>query len=112
MIGFIWIAGIVQIYGLLADSGDNFTKDIKGAVSHLIHFPFLALALLSVVWFTNWEKEYFYAVYFTTSLIVVRDTSYMHVCVTAEDKYNQWQLPTIGYIVGYTSIYKFIQPSV
>ena len=84
-------------------SGENFTKDIKGALSHLIHFPLLSLALLSVVTFTNWHIEYFYAVYFTTALIVVRDTSYMHVCVVAEDKYNQWQLPTVGYIIGYTS---------
>lgn len=29
----------------------------------------------------------------------------MHVCVVAEDKYNQWQLATVGYIVGYISIY-------
>jgi hypothetical protein len=39
------------------------------------------------------------------ALIIVRDTSYMHVCVTAEDKYNQWQIPTVGFIAGYLSIF-------
>lgn len=62
----------------------------------------MSFALLSVVTLTNWHTEYFYAVYFTTALIVVRDTSYMHVCVVAEDKYNQWQVATVGYILGYS----------
>lgn len=103
---------LVQIVGLVLESGDNFTEDIKGALSHLIHFPLLTLALYSVISLTNWHTEHFYAVYFTMALIVVRDTSYMHVCVVAEDKYNQWQVPTVGFIIGYISTFYTIQPLV
>lgn len=93
---------------MVFESGDNFTNDLKGALYQILHYPFLALSLCSVVYFTNWEHEYFFAVYFTTALIIVRDTSYMHVCVVAEDKYNQWQLPTLVYIVGYPRIFILI----
>lgn len=64
-------------------SGDNFTKDIKGALSHFIHMPLLVLSLASVVYLTDWHLTHFFAIYFTTALIVVRDTTYMHVCVCA-----------------------------
>lgn len=50
---FIWVAGVGQIIGFIFN-GDNFTKDLKSALKHLIHFPLLSLSLLSVVIFTNW----------------------------------------------------------
>ena len=109
LVVFIWVAGAIQIYGLINHSGDNFTKDLNSALSHLVHFPFLSLALFLVVYFTNWDHEHFYAVYFTTALVSVRDTSYMHVCVVAEDQYNKWQVSTVGYIIGYSGYYHLIQ---
>lgn len=109
LVVFIWVAGagkmlinIGQIFGFIFN-GDNFTKDIKSALKHLIHFPLLSLSLLSVILFTNWHNDHLYAVYFTTMLIIVRDTSYMHVCVTAQETYDQWQFPTILYIIAYPS---------
>lgn len=107
-IKYTLLSYIVQILALVFESGDNFTQDVKGALSHLIHYPLLVLALVSVIYLTDWEIEHFHAVYFTMALIIVRDTSYMHVCVTAEDKYNQWQIPTVGFIAGYLSIFYVI----
>ncbi len=45
--------------------------------------PLLVLSLASVVYLTDWHLTHFFAIYFTTALIVVRDTTYMHVCVCA-----------------------------
>lgn len=84
-IRYILYNKIGQTLNFLFNSGKNFTKDIKGAVSHLIHFIPLIVSNAMVVYFTDWHRtdKYFYAVYFAATLPVVRDTSYMHVCVVA-----------------------------
>lgn len=62
---------------------ETIKKNLGKALAHFLHYPPLTLSLLSVIYFTNWHQEHFFAVYFTTALIIVRDTSYMHVCVVA-----------------------------
>lgn len=64
--------------------GEKFTKDVKGALMHLIHFPLMSASLFCISHFTNWPEQYFYPIYFCTALTVVKDITYMHLCVTAK----------------------------
>lgn len=89
-------------------SGNNFTSDIKGALKQLYHFVLFAIALVTIVSLTNWHKLFFYPLYFAASFIMIRDTSYMQVCVAAQEKYSQWQIPTVVFIVSSISKILFI----
>ena len=61
----------------------------------------MAGSLYITTTYTNWHEEYFYSLYFSGTLMVVRDISYTHLCVVAEERYEQFQSTVIVYIVGY-----------
>ena len=47
---------LVQIFSLVKNAGDNFTKDYVHAFSHLIHVVGITLSLLTIAIYTNWQE--------------------------------------------------------
>lgn len=59
--------------------------------------------IISIVEFSHMLQHHFYAVFFTLGMMFVRNIIYMQLCVTAEMKYNQFQISTILFTLGYPS---------
>ena len=81
--------------------GENFTKEVGKAFLHLLHFPLMAASLFCITELTDWEEQYFFPIYFCMALPIVKDITYMHLCVVTEEKYNQFSLTTLVYIFAF-----------
>lgn len=92
---------LVQIWSLLNHSKNNFTKDYKGALFDLLHVLLIIFSLISIIEYSDLYEKYFYAVYFSLTIMFVRNIVYMQLCVTAEMKYNQFQPSTLLFVLGY-----------
>jgi hypothetical protein len=91
----------VQIWSLLNHSKKNFTQDYLGAISDLLHVGLIILTLICIIEFSTLYRSNFYAIFFSLSIMFVRNIIYMQLCVTAEMKYQQFQPSTVLFIVGY-----------
>lgn len=47
----------------------------------------ITTSLYTIITFTDWHHQYFYLVYFCMAFTMVRDISYMHLCVVTGEKY-------------------------
>ncbi len=99
---------LVQIWSLLNHSKNNFTRDYFGAISNLLHVGLIVLTLIFIIEFSTLHMSDFYAIFFSLSIMFVRNIIYMQLCVTAEMKYQQFQPSTVLFIVGYTCTCLFI----
>lgn len=61
----------------------------------------IIIALVSIIEFSDLYERYFYGVYFSLTIMFVRNIIYMQLCVTAEMEYNQFQPSTIMFSIGY-----------
>ena len=98
---------LVQIISLIKNAGDNFTKDYLSAFSHIIHMGFITLSIYIVSVYTDWHDKYFFSMYFCMALTMVRDITYMQMCVVAEEEYNQFQSTVIVYSTIFPGKFKF-----
>ena len=113
LVAFIWISatrkcGIILVQIVVFIKDENFTKDVGSALKHLFRFPLLASSLLCIFALTDWPERYFFPIYFCTALVVVRDITYMHLCVVTEEKYNQFSFPNLVYAFSFPSILTFL----
>ncbi len=93
---------IVQIWSLLNHSRESFTNDYIGALKDLTHVLLIIITLVCIIEFSDLYNTHFYAVFFSLTIMFVRNIIYMQLCVTAEMKYNQYQLSTMLFVIGYT----------
>jgi len=78
-----------------------------GAVSDLIHVLLIIISLLCIIEYSNLYNSNFYSIFFSLGVMFVRNIIYMQLCVTAEMKYNQYQVSTLLFSVGYPCNLKY-----
>lgn len=61
----------------------------------------ITTSLYTIITFTDWHHQYFYLVYFCMAFTMVRDISYMHLCVVTGEKYQQFQFTTLAFCFGF-----------
>ena len=74
---------LVQIWSLLNHSKDNFTKNYMGALSDLLHVLLIVLAFVCIIESSTLHRTHFYSIFFSLSIMFVRNIIYMQLCVTA-----------------------------
>lgn len=95
----------VQMFSLFKNSRHQFTDDYLHAVSHVIHYFLMLGSQIVAVLFTDWgqQTKYFYQLYFSLTIVFIRNITYMQLCVVTKQPYTSRQAPIVIFILSYPS---------
>ncbi len=72
-------------------------------MKHFLHILCLTCSLSMIVVLTDWWKvdRYYHQIMFSLGIMYVRNTTYMQLCVTTNQSYNQFTTANFVFSVGY-----------
>ena len=72
-------------------------------MKHFLHILCLTCSLSMIVVLTDWWKvdRYYHQIMFSLGIMYVRNTTYMQLCVTTNQPYNQFTTANFVFSVGY-----------
>lgn len=72
-------------------------------MKHFLHILCMSCSLAMIVELTDWWKKenYYHQILFSLGIMYVRNTTYMQLCVTTGQPYNQFTTANFVFSVGY-----------
>ena len=83
----------------------KFTTKVKEAFSELIFFPLFMFSVLVMFYYTDWYlvKNHFHFVFYSIVIVFIRNITELQICVVSKEKYEQFTLPMVVFILAYPS---------
>jgi hypothetical protein len=92
----------VQIYSIVFQAGDEFTKEVGKAFKDLTHFLMLLVTLVLIMYFSDFSVEYVVGISVGFAFTMARTISYTLVCSVAEMKFQQFQPSVLVFSIVYS----------